>query len=66
MRHRPSIDGDREMTSEVPPTVERDQPPTHVPHETSASQVVLASCLVPSVAPRLGLTGAYRRRPFAE
>ena len=77
---RPSIDGDREMTSEVPPNVAN-------PRETSASQVVPASCLArpPGVsAPSLYLCSfvcecgfclrrhrawfyraRYRRRPFA-
>ena len=40
MRHRPSIDGDREMTSEVTPNEAS-------PRETSDSQAALAPCLVP-------------------
>ena len=38
MRHRPSIDGDREMTSEVTPNEAS-------PRETSDSQTALAPCL---------------------
>ena len=76
---RPSIDGDRKMTSEVPPNEAS-------PRETSASQAALASCLARppgGLAPSLFVSylcvsvfclrrhrarfyrARYRRRPFA-
>ena len=68
MRHRPSIDGDREMTSEVTPNEAS-------PRETSDSQAALAPCLDRDCAPSLqcaqqllhGLVPrarASRRRPL--